>query len=84
MAFKPFQLKAVANMGNAGLWVYKSNDALAAVSAAGYFNAARGVLHLGDVIFATEVTGFNTPTEAYVGAANYRVTELTPNVTVGE
>lgn len=82
MAFKSSNLKSVASAGRGPLWAYKTMDALNAVTAAGYFNPARDNLALGDMISVTQVTGQGGTNEAFIGAADYRVTALTPNVTV--
>lgn len=55
------------------LWGYSTAlDALAAVSASAYFNDVADRLKIGDVIFV----------KASDGNATYRVTAVSPNVTV--
>lgn len=54
MAFEPANLLRVGPQNSNGptLWTYQTADALTAVDAVGYFNAAAAQLQVGDYIFA--------------------------------
>lgn len=62
------------NSNSPTLWTYKSSDALTAIDAVGYFNAAAGKLKVGDWIF---VSGASATTGILVVNANSR--DLTAN-----
>lgn len=59
MAFDGSKLLRVGPQNSNGptLWVYASADALTAIDAAGYFNAAAAQLQVGDFIFANGASG---------------------------
>lgn len=51
--------------GNApAIWAYKTEDALATVDGAGYFNALSTILNLGDLIHVVVVTNRGASNEA--------------------
>lgn len=49
---KPLSNVAGVLRGAPSLWSYATNDALAVVIAAGYFNEAASILNVGDLIYA--------------------------------
>lgn len=51
----------VAGRGAMTLWMYRTEDAAAAVDTAGYFNAARSLLKAGDVILRLTVNSSGVP-----------------------
>ena len=64
--------------GVAGPWMYRTDDAAAAVEAGGYFNNARGRLVVGDLIFASMVLAGTPVAKTYVVTAAPK----TGNVTI--
>jgi hypothetical protein len=58
--------EATSGVGNGAftLWLYRTEDATAAVDTAGYFNPARSLLTAGDVILRTSVNGTGVPQTA--------------------
>lgn len=72
MAFSTYvdNLQKVAGSGgnSPSIFTYKTGDGLTTVDGAGYFNAAGGVLKLGDIIFTTVVTNIDTSSEAFSAA----------------
>jgi hypothetical protein len=65
MSFSPLSLARISKMVAVGstaglpqsqqcaLWLYASDDAAATIETAGYFNSARALLRVGDVILTT-------------------------------
>lgn len=51
----------VNGRGAITLWLYRTEDPAATVDTAGYFNAARGLLTLGDVILRCTVNSSGVP-----------------------
>lgn len=63
--FGPIGGQARKGIGGApALWSYKTDDAHAAVDAAGYFNEIRALLSVGDLIYVAVVTNLNASNEA--------------------
>lgn len=50
MAYDPKSLSVLAYANGFTLWRYRTDDSVSAVSAAGYFDAARDMLRAGDLI----------------------------------
>ncbi len=69
-----FDIDYFAVSGNAGgsraprIWTYKSQDTLAAMDTAGYFNDAVAHLKIGDKIHAVVVTNLDAANEAVADA----------------
>lgn len=62
-------VKIGGGVGNAPtMWSYKTDDALATVDGAGYFNDAGDVLKLNDWIYTTVVTNIDASNEAFSAA----------------
>lgn len=75
MAFnaKNFVLAGPSGNSNGGrIWRYKTQDTVATMGGANYFNAAARRLRLGDKIEYTEVTNQGASNEAVV-AAGFRI-----------
>lgn len=72
MAFSTYadNLQKIAGTGgnSPSIYSYKTADTLATVDGAGYFNAAGGVLKLGDIIFTLVVTNIDASNEAFSAA----------------
>lgn len=68
MAFNINNFAPVGNTSKRGkapsLWSYKTEDAHAAVDAAGYFNAVSNLVSIGDIIFVVVVTNLGASNEA--------------------
>ncbi|MCS6778127.1 MAG: hypothetical protein NZ555_00295 [Geminicoccaceae bacterium] len=52
MAFDPKNLSVLAYANGFTLWHYRTADPMAELSTAGYFNAASGLLRVGDLVIA--------------------------------
>jgi len=59
MAFLPAGLTRIGGASNASLWFYTTEDAIADVNTAGYFNDASNMLAVRDVIIVADTS---TPT----------------------
>lgn len=67
--FQPIGGQARPGIGGApARWSYKTNDALTAVRANGYFNAVRMLLQIGDIIDVVVVTNLGAANEALSAA----------------
>jgi hypothetical protein len=67
MAFNRLRLAVSGNDGNTDAprqWCYKTDDTHATVDTSGYFNAARQLLKVGDIIFVVVVTNLGLSNEA--------------------
>lgn len=85
MAFNLNELRSVATLGSMDTdtvlnkkWALKTADAAATVAAAGYFNGARGLLQVNDLIEAVTGVGGSVVVKAYIVAT----VPATGNVTV--
>ena len=67
---KRFAIGATQNSITAGIWHYKSADAVATVETANYFNALAAELQIGDIIFASLVMGGSPVGRQYMVTAN--------------
>ena len=75
MTFDANELSVLAYANGFTLWHYRSDDAVAEVSQAGYFRPARDMLRAGDVIIASSGDG--------AGGGLLRVTEEGGAVAIG-
>jgi hypothetical protein len=69
----PYTANTLVLMGHgngSSIWHYRTQDPLASVRLAGYFNAARAQLNLGDVIFVIVTNASNVPTGAGIVLVN--------------
>jgi hypothetical protein len=71
MAYNPTHMSALTYANGFTLWHYRTNDVAIAVDTSGYFNAAAGMLRVGDFILANTDTGAATPTHGiYIVTSN--------------
>lgn len=78
------QASAHANSGFPRIWTYKTNDTIADINTAGYFNAAAADLEVGDLIYAfTDADG--TPEGCFfvVNANSGTVVDVTNGLSLG-
>lgn len=80
MAFDRANLRLIQDLGLIHYWHYITADTPATVDSAGYFNAAKDELNVGDVVLVVQVNSVSAPTT--VSAAGHHIVNANDGTTV--